>query len=385
MTVYTFAPTVRIDTVTYDDATVDQITAGYGRTDTVSPVPPGSCTVQLVRSKLTGATPIPSLGAALEVDYQTGRRLFTGTVTDVTVTESTVALTAVSVSFGMLAQSKTSQALFLPGSGISTNVGAAATYIIGPTISPRTVSITTDLTGSVTLASTTYPAGTGLLELLQGIAAQEPGSVLWETTTGAIYFHGARYRRLNANSAAQWTPSAAAIISDWSATESLANRVNRATVTYSGGSVTSAALADIVTYGPYDSTLETILATAADATLIARQLVTFGTEVAWSLTGVRVDLTRWDAGSQALEFITDARAGQVVALETNPWSELPDYYFLEGWTATLSRHTFTAEIYLSNPTLTRWPQRWSDVPTATKWNSASVAGLTWNDLLKEDI
>jgi hypothetical protein len=389
MTLYSFTPSVAFGPTSYSGTVLDNVVITAGRTDTSSQPAPATCTVTLLPHLFTGTQQLPALGTVLTVTYTTApssttHTVFTGRVADITVTKTSCTVTAVSSGLGALAQVTLQETWGMLADPVTER--ARQIYYCYEDENPgRLPTLDTLGTGSVTLAATDYGKGSRALEVLQGIATQEPGAVLFEQGDGSVWLSAARWRRSNASAAPQWTLTDAAVVDDWSATRTIASRVNRATVDYALGTTTYSDGIDRLFFGLYDTQLSTVIATEADAQLAARQLVTFGTNPRWTLDALRVDMTAWDNGTQARAFLSTARVGETVAFTTPPWVELPSYMFLEGWQVTLTARTLFADLYLSDPELSRWPQAWNEVPTARKWNSSQLAGLTWNSLLKTDL
>lgn len=391
MTLYSPVPVVAIDdlvTGTDVDYVINSVTVTHGRNDTITQPSPATATVSLLqREPATQPADLFRLGTRMMVglDFGGGIRqtLIVGRITDLQVNENLLEMVIVSVGLGTATQAFPSSCAV--GSGTSTAAfNTAAGQAQGENGLPGYSVISTS---PVSVAATTF-TGQNFLSIFQSIAAGDPSGVIQEDPRGfgdVIYAAG-NSRRTAPKPANALTVPPECIITDWSASKSTGDKVNRCRVTYPTGSETYEDTADILDFGLAERSVETILLSATDAQLLARRTVIFGTDPGWKLSTLTVDARAWDSGTAAFDWFDTGRVGTLLRLPTPPSNLFPEYVFVEGWTVRATARTVFVDFVVSDPTLTRPPQRWDDIAASAnptrQWGQVP-AGFTWNDALKE--
>lgn len=391
MTAYTVVPVVCIDdayTGTDVPYVIETVTVTHGRTDTISQPAPASATIRVLRDAPTAVpADLYRLGQRMVVaaEFPGGVRetLILGRVTDLRVDRDVLEIVLVSIGLGTATQAIPASCSVATGSStdaFTTAAGQAAGedglpgwQVIG--------------TSPVNVTATTF-TGQNYLTIFQTIAAGDPSGVIQEDPRafGDVIYAAGNSRRLAPKPANAYTVNGGAVLSDWAATKSTGDKVNRCRVTYSSGTTTADDPADIASFGLSERALTTILQSAADAALLARRTVTFGTNPGWKLSTLTVDVQAWDSGTAAADWFATGRVGNLLRLDQVPSELFPEYVYVEGWTIRADRRRFLVDFVVSDPVLTRPPQRWADIADSAnpvrQWGQTPV-GFTWNDALKD--
>jgi hypothetical protein len=380
----TFAVAVTIGGSSVTAQTLQGISINYGRTSLDQQPNPTSCSLEIVYgSNLGTVTPNDwNLGDTVEVILTptagVGKRRFYGRITDMTMNWRTVAITAISDTISSLSRITTSVAPFtaaLAGSTMTTVMTtAAATLPVGAPFPLYTFS-----TGTVQMTS---PGETSItvLDALQTIANSEPSGTLFELVeTSTLRFEDYNDRRVGTS---VLTFASTEVVQDWRITRSIDSLTNYVTTTYSAGSSIYSSTSSITSLGQYESTIDTILTNADDATFRSRQAVAFGTRPGWSLDGVVIPLGTLSTARQTA--IRDALVFGAQVTIPSLATGVATTYFVEGWDERIERSIWDLTLYLSDVTLTQAGQRWSDVTPTRKWNEVSTS-ITWDLALTQNV
>lgn len=378
---------------------IASITVTRGRTDVRQPVEPSTATLQLLRKESPPEAAF-TLGSSVRIEARAAFfsvntafiSLFLGRITTVAISEELVTITATSSQLGALAQARG-----------SVTVSAGSVHSAMATVAAACpVTVDTSTTSSTSVIAQTLTGGT-YLDYLRSVGANDPGSLLYEGNVNIsstpvvseprVVWESGSDRRSNfrpGSSTVTYTINPEAIVDTWEMSKDLGQLVNRCTVTYGSpaATVTASDASSIATYGTYDTALTTTLSSSADATLLARRTVTFGTNPGWSASLLTVDLANWSASLAQLGSFLGNPLDRLAKLTTRPTTRLPEVTVIEGITHRITRTTWMMDLALSDPELSRLPQRWSDIqyglnPTL-KW-SGVAAGWDWNDSIKKDL
>lgn len=391
---------VSIGNVTVPNGTlIASITLTTGRTDVRQPVEPSTATLQLLRKESPPDAAF-QLGSTVGIGI-TGNFgstpfdsivMFSGRISSIGLSEELVTITATSAQMGALAQSRGTVTLTAgPVHNAMAAIAAAC-----PTF------VYTSPTSSTEVIAQTLTGGTWL-DYFRTVGSMDPGSLLHERSylftsspqvwAPSMWWSSGPDRRSiyrPTSSTYAFTVNPEAIVDTWEMTKDLGQLVNRCVVTY-GSPAATATHQDsnsIATFGTYETRLTTTLRNLADAELLAQRTVTFGTNPGWTASTVAVDLANWSATPSTFREFLKFGLGYIAYLPTRPTTRLPAYTIIEGITHRITRTTWMMDLALSDPELSRLPQRWTDVqygenPTR-KWNGVP-AGWDWLDSIKKDL
>jgi len=149
---------------------------------------------------------------------------------------------------------------------------------------------------------------------------------------------------------------------------------NIVTVTYATGSVTQTDSTSVGIYGPRPVTIDTTIASSADATARANERLARGAYSHWNIPSTPV-LEGMD-----IPIGTPVKlSGMPPASPYSPWTPI-----LEGWTDTITsdmeRLNWRMELALADPLLSGLTLPWNAVPTGDKWNTINQT-VAWKDAL----
>lgn len=209
------------------------------------------------------------------------------------------------------------------------------------------------------------------------------------------------------------------VLIDWEVTRRRSQLVNRVDVDYSTGTATASDATSIAGFGILTKQIETFLDVQADAEAYADFELARATVPAFYLDRITVPAhvltaadydilviapirqpstapawqdvppgTAWDdldASTPWQDFqLGESTAGAFLLRIPELFSGLPQDYFVEGATYTITRNTIDVELSISEASLTRPVQRWIDVPGSISWQNVD-AGQSWTDLEKEQV
>lgn len=375
------------------------LTVTTGRTDLLQNVEPATATLQLLRKQSPPEAAF-QLGSSVNIAARANFGVspldvvsfFTGRITSITLSEELVTITATSSQLGALAQARGS--VTLSAGPVHTAMGAIAAAC--------PVQVDTSLSSSTEIIAQTLTGGTWL-DYFRDIGSMDPGSLLYEGTfqysTNPLGFapvakwvSGKARRDMfrPASSAYYFTLNPEAIVDSWEMTKDLGQLVNKCTVSY--GSPTATAVhqdsSSISTFGTYETFVSTTLRNLADAELLAQRTVVFGTNPGWTASAITVDLQNWTATNSTFRNLLTNGIGYIAYMPTRPTTRIPEYTIIEGITHRITRTTWFMDFSMSDPELSRLPQRWTDIANSftptRRWNQVP-AGWDWLDSIKKDL
>jgi hypothetical protein len=370
---------------------VGPVVIRHGRETPSQPPDPATCSLTLLSA---GLPRLPRIGDPLllelgpgAVDYAglTGPALdaarvrFTGHVTDVTArpatpgTPATVAVIAASprARLGRTVIGDVPWPVELDGARAQRILDLAAPEAGAPVglIDPGTVTVTArDIDRQ--------PA----LDLLNTLA-MDSGATLVERRDSTLDWHDAQHRL---NGTADLELTARQVLSSVQATQQLAGLVNELRVTY-GPEVEEGERPTLVftdpasraDYGPLSASLGTQLQELADAQAFAELTVGRRSRPVWELRELTVDLVRTIPAATAAQLLGIEHAA-LIAVTGFPTSGpfRAARLWVEGWTETITRTSWTVVLAVSDYGRTGPAARWIDVPSTVTW-AALPADLTW--------
>lgn len=236
--------------------------------------------------------------------------------------------------------------------------------------------------GTVTLLEDA-PQAVPAQQLIDQVTADSLGQLV-EHRSGRIEYHDAGHRR-GLSSLATLTGDQH-LIQPFSWRQGVASIVNDASATYGPDGdretvrVVDPTSADPdVGAGPYPVSLDTQLATAADAYALLTDLVGKYSRPSWWLPSVLVELYR-TAGDQLAALLGLSHGDKITATDLPPDGAFTDGdVFVEGTTETHNARTWALSLAVADPALAGAGLRWLDLPRFLRWTDVTP-GITWLDV-----
>lgn len=416
---------LEIDGVAYDDKALEGVTIQWGRQSVQDQPEPTSCTVSFLRESTIGTVDVTDIkvGAQLKIEVnpdgilQYFRRFF-GIITDVDVNYETINVAAVATGIYTLRQLSwtmpPSSATFAIEQNATLAVnqvyalaalqaGSPVTAIPLPTRYPQITQDADYPNGHPDVSflfeedtqgrPVTYP----ILQFLNDWAESVPSGVIWENMLQVgvidnvnVIFAGQLARDVPLTAAVTLTQDE--VLLDWNSGRDLGLFCTSSTIGYTGavntgtweydnpGEQTNVSTLS-PTWGAFANNYTTPLVNAADAAELARVNVQNG-QVPGYVTEVTVPFATL-AGARQQTLLQNLLIGSLWETPTLA-TGLPNLYFLEGYTETISRADWTLRLMLSDPSNSWYRQRWQDVDPAIAWQDVDGA-LTWADLLYTEV
>lgn len=365
----------------------------YGRQDNVSACNPAALSFSIVYSGGTAGTIDPNtilLGDRIVVTITNtsyaAATYFTGTITDVKAGHYSCDVIAVSDTLSGVNRTPITMA-GQTSQLVGTVVNAALTAIQATGALPGKTITTSTGTNTVTT-----PAQTGATSstFLAQVIASEPAGVLLEDGALTVRFSDYNDRRISTMPAAQkfdFSALGSVIRWDWALEKTVADYLNRAEVTWTGGISTYADSASVAANGAYTRAVTTYINNTSDADYFAVRNVQHGLKPGWRTSGLTLDLaTLSDANRDAV--LKNMRTGSYLKIPA-VLAGTQTQFFVEGWTDRITYGAtgvkqWTRELYISDIVISAAAQRYVDVTSGVTY--ATVNGsLRWIDLEQTNI
>lgn len=379
---------VRLAGAALPDSSLGPLTIRHGRDGGSGQPDAATCTVTLLSDPLTR---LPVIGDRLEIDLgpavltwaglldtDPARPRFRGDVTDVSATNQrrgeppTVTVTATS------RRARLGRTYVGDVPWPEELDGARARRVLDLATAPAGLVLADVDPGTVTVLARDVDRKPAL-ELLEELA-NDARALLVEQRDGRIGWHDANHR---GRAAVDVDLAADALLADLVSAQNLSGIVNALSVTYGptveGSERPVESFADTASqtsYGPFAATVSTQLAQQTAAIAFARAEVGRRSRPRWRLDALELDLIRYDPTTGA--GVTPALAAALWRLEvadllrlTGLPSSAPfagSRRWVEGWTETISRHSWRVTLATSDYGLAAPAPRWVDVPTDLSWN-----------------
>jgi hypothetical protein len=408
--------TVTIAGTDYSSSALNEVRIRVGRDNVDAVIEPHAAAVQLLHRDVPSVDPNAfEIGQTLTitVDKQATagtHTLFTGQITDLVVNRDALELVAVSAPIVDLAR----QQITTAGTTGTVLEAFDTTYglISSPSYEPAGGFYALGAGDTITVPAGTYTAS----DVLQTIAQSAIEGLLNQNQGDAVFFTTSEDRRT-------FTPDLELegdeVLIDWEVTRRRSQLVNRVDIDWTSGTETASDPTSIAGFGILTKEIETFLDVQADAQAYADFELARATVPAFyldrvtvpahTLTAANYDVlvvapirqptiapawqdvpvgTAWDdlAVSQIWQDfqIADSTAGAFLLRIPELFAGLPQSYFVEGATYTITRNTCDVELSISESSLTRPVQRWVDVSPTILWQNVEVT-QTWDDLNKEEV
>lgn len=377
---WTINPTITIDGTSYVSNAIGAINIDYGRSTVWEPTRAGYCRIQLVNTnntnypidindpvtvKVRNATNTADItvftGNVTAVDNQGGVSTPTGTVAYVTVT-AVAPLTQLSrTQVGQIAYPQE-------------NESERITRILNET------SITKDVIDSGTYTLIARPANPNDALTLCNAYANTATGAMYETQAGAVGYANENRRNQDAILNGYYSISPSYIVaSTFKSNLSQGDVINSAKIKYNGSSyVTVTSSGSTSNYGTIAATLDTDIATEADATILANIYIGMRAYPKTSMSSVEVRIDDPDMDATTLNKMLNIYFGlpvQIVGLPATV-SAGTYYGFVEGWNLAFSQLSARITLRTTEKTYSYRFTQWEDVSPVLQWNAVG-ATLTW--------
>jgi len=408
--------TVTIAGTDYSSSVLNGVRIRVGRDNVDGLIEPHAAAVQLVHRDVASVDPNGfEIGqtVTITVDKQATagtHTLFVGQITDLVVNRDALEVVAVSAPIVDLARQQITTA------GYSGTVLQAFDTLYGlissPSYEPAGGFFALGAGQTVTVPAGTYTAS----DVIQTVAQSAIEGLLNQDAGSTVFFTTSEDRRT-------FTPDLELegdeVLIDWEVTRRRSQLVNRVDVDYSSGTETAQDATSIAGFGILTKQITTYLDSSADAQAYADFEIARATVPAFYLDRVTVPAhtlsaadydvvvvapirqpgvapawqdvpvgTAWDdlAPSEIWQDfqLADSTRGAFLLRIPELFTGLPQSYFVEGATYTITRNTLDVELSISESSLTRPTQRWVDVSPLIAWQNVD-AGQTWADLNKEEV
>jgi len=408
--------TVTIAGTDYSSSALNGVRIRVGRDNVDALIEPHAAAVQLLHRDVPTVDPNGfEIGqtVTITVDKQATagtHTLFTGQITDLVVNRDALEIVAVSAPIVDLARQQITTA------GYSGTVLQAFDTLYGlissPSYEPAGGFFALGAGQTVTVPAGTYTAS----DVLQTVAGSAIEGLLNQDAGSSVFFTTSEDRRT-------FTPDLELegdeVLIDWEVTRRRSQLVNRVDVDYSSGTETAQDPTSIAGFGILTKQITTYLDGSGDAQAYADFEIARATVPAFYLDRVTVPAhtltaadydvlvmapirqpgvapawqdvdpaVAWDdlAPSEIWQDfqLADSTRGAFLLRIPELFTGLPQSYFVEGATYTITRNTLDVELSISESSLTRPTQRWVDVSPLIAWQNVD-AGQTWADLNKEEV
>ena len=400
----------------YSSSALNAITIQVGRDNVDAIIQPHAATVELVHRDNPSVDPNDfEIGQTVQVNVDRQatagtHTLFVGQITDLIVNRDAVQIVAVSAPIVDLARQ---QITTTGATGTVLDVFSSLYGLISsPSYEPAEGFYALDAGDAVTVPAGTYTAS----DVLQTVAQSAVEGLLNQDAGSNVFFTTSADRRTYV---ADLELEDDEVLIDFEVTRRRSQLVNRVDVDYATGTETASDTTSISTYGILTKQIGTYL----DSSTVAQDYADFElaratvpafyldriTVPAHVLTAADYDVlieapirrpgvaTAWQDVPPTLAWddldadmpwetfqLTASTAGAFLLRIPELFAGLPQDYFVEGATYTITRNTATVDLSISEATLTRPAQRWIDVPGSIPWQNVD-ATQTWADLQKEQV
>jgi hypothetical protein len=232
--------------------------------------------------------------------------------------------------------------------------------------------------------STGDPGAINALSYVQTVADSGSGFI-FETTTGGIGYQDQDHRADYVTANGFINISKNFILADGiNVTTSRNEIINDAIVTY-GDPTTSfetEELDSISLYGRVTTSIDTFLKTSTDAETLADRIVLLNAYPQPVIQGIKIQIDAPTMTQPLLDALVGVFFGMPVSVTDFPALLFPGQFFgyVEGWEFDIDRFTATLTLNVSDFTFSAVPVAWQDVFVSEIWDTIDPA-LQWQDAL----
>jgi hypothetical protein len=232
--------------------------------------------------------------------------------------------------------------------------------------------------------STGDPGAINALNYVQTVADSGSGFI-FETTTGGIGYQDQDHRADYVTANGFINIGKNFILADGiNVTTSRNDIINDAIVTYGDptSSFETEELDSISLYGRVTTSIETFLKTATDAETLADRIVLLNAYPQPVIQGIKIQIDAPTMTQPLLDALVGVFFGLPVSVTDFPALLFPGQFFgyVEGWEWDIDRFTATLTLNVSDFTFSAVPVAWQDVFVSEIWDTIDPA-LQWQDAL----
>lgn len=232
--------------------------------------------------------------------------------------------------------------------------------------------------------STGDPGAINALNYVQTVADSGSGYI-FETTSGGIGYQDQDHRADYVSANGFVNISKNFILADGiNVTTSRNDIINDAIVTYGDptASFQTEELDSISLYGRVTASIDTYLKTATDAETLADRIVLLNAYPQPVIQGIRIQIDAPTMTSTLLNALVGVFFGMPISVTDFPALLFPNQFFgyVEGWSWEIDRFTARLTLNVSDFTFSAVPVAWQDVFAGELWNTLDPA-LRWQDAL----
>ena len=402
--------TVKINGTAVTNYTLEGVQISMGRDDVQQQSTAGFATIDFLNLPYTDVEIFDEITITLDNFAGTDTNIFTGTVTDVSVSvldagTTNTFITQISASGGLSKlAAKEANLVGYPEQKDGDRIVSVITDTFGLKWNelPAT-QVWTDYTTetwndllSVDISdidtpgtydlfdSTGDPGAINALNYVQTVADSGSGYI-FETTSGGIGYQDQDHRADYVSANGFINISKNFILADGiNVTTSRNDIINDAIVTYGDptASFQTEELDSISLYGRITASIDTYLKTATDAETLADRIVLLNAYPQPVIQGIRIQIDAPTMTQPLLDALVGVFFGMPVSVTDFPALLFPNQFFgyVEGWSWEVDRFTARLTLNVSDFTFSAVPVAWQDVFAGELWNTLDPA-LRWQDAL----
>ena len=402
--------TVKINGSAVTNYTLEGVQISMGRDDVQQQSTAGFATIDFLNLPYTDVEIFDEITVTLDNFAGTDTNIFTGTVTDVSVSvldagTTNTFITQISASGGLsklaakeaniigYPEQKDGDRIVsvitdtfglkwneLPATQVWTDYTTETwNDLLGVDISDIDTPGTYDL-----FDSTADPGAINALNYVQTVADSGSGYI-FETTSGGIGYQDQDHRADYVSANGFINISKNFILADGiNVTTSRNDIINDAIVTYGDptASFQTEELDSISLYGRITASIDTYLKTATDAETLADRIVLLNAYPQPVIQGIRIQIDAPTMTQPLLDALVGVFFGMPVSVTDFPALLFPNQFFgyVEGWSWEIDRFTARLTLNVSDFTFSAVPVAWQDVYAGEIWDTIDPS-LQWQDAL----
>jgi hypothetical protein len=402
--------TVKINGTAVTNYTLEGVQISMGRDDVQQQSTAGFATIDFLNLPYTDVEIFDEITVTLDNFAGTDTNIFTGTITDVSVSvldagTTNTFITQISASGGLskLAAKEANLVGYpeqkdgdrivsvitdtfglkwneLPATQVWTDYTTETwNDLLGVDISDIDTPGTYDL-----FDSTGDPGAINALNYVQTVADSGSGYI-FETTSGGIGYQDQDHRADYVSANGFINISKNFILADGiNVTTSRNDIINDAIITYGDptASFQTEELDSISLYGRITASIDTYLKTSTDAETLADRIVLLNAYPQPVIQGIQIQIDAPTMTQPLLDALVGVFFGMPVSITDFPALLFPNQFFgyVEGWSWDIDRFTARLTLNVSDFTFSAVPVAWQDVFAGESWSTIDPA-LQWQDAL----
>jgi hypothetical protein len=214
--------------------------------------------------------------------------------------------------------------------------------------------------------------------------AQQAFGYIYETATYTVGFANESRRTTDAKANGYTViPNNHILWNNVSSQKTLADILNKMTLAYNSGTVTSTDATSVTDYGQVDGSISTSLHNVTDAQTQADRYVTLRANPRTSLSSFTIPINSPNVSDAMKDFYISMSMGEPIDITNLPMAlKNTDYRgFVEGYSFAINQFEMVLNLVTSDYTYSFTPTRWQDVSASLTWNGvgATVQWTTYDD------